>query len=110
MPAESAERDRLIRTLTKELREKNLALFIGAGFSMDSGFVSWSQLLAPIAEELKLDIKREEANLVTLAQYYYNAAGSNWAAAGFTDTLLGWMMTPEVADGYEKGIHARVQG
>jgi hypothetical protein len=24
--------------------------------------------------------------------------------------LLGWMMTPEVADGYEKGIHARVQG
>lgn len=77
MSADSAERDRLIRTLTKELREKNLALFIGAGFSMDSGFVSWSQLLAPIAEELKLDIKREESNLVNLAQYYYNEAGSN---------------------------------
>jgi len=77
MTADSAERERLVRNLVKELREKNLALFIGAGFSMDSGFVSWSQLLAPIADELKLDIKREEANLVTLAQYYYNAAGSN---------------------------------
>ncbi len=77
MSADIAERDRLVRNLTKELREKNLALFVGAGFSMDSGFVSWSQLLAPIAEELKLDIEREAANLVTLAQYYYNAAGSN---------------------------------
>lgn len=28
-----------------------------------------------------------------------------WAAAGFTDTLLGWKMNPEVVRGEKKEIH-----
>lgn len=71
MAADKAEKNRLVKELTKELREENLALFIGAGLSSPAGFVSWSELLAPIAEELKLDIDRE-FDLVSLAQYYIN--------------------------------------
>lgn len=34
---------------------------------------------------------------------------SEWAAAGFVDTLLRWKMKLEVADGHEKEIQPRVQ-
>ncbi len=32
-----------------------------------------------------------------------------WAAAGFDDTLLRWMMKLEVANGHEKEVQPRVQ-
>jgi putative transposase len=35
--------------------------------------------------------------------------GMNWAAAGFTDTLLRWKMKPEVFHGEKKDIQSRVQ-
>lgn len=76
MASDKAEKDRLVRTLTKELREENLAVFVGAGLSTPAGFVSWQELLAPIAEELKLDVKREH-DLVSLAQYYANEHQGN---------------------------------
>lgn len=76
MAADEAEKSRLIKELTKELREENLAVFIGAGLSLPAGFVSWSELLEPIAEELNLDINRE-VDLVTLAQYYINENAGN---------------------------------
>jgi len=76
MATDEAEKSRLINDLTKELREDNLAVFVGAGLSSPAGFVSWSELLEPIAEELKLDIDRE-FDLVSLAQYYINESGGN---------------------------------
>jgi hypothetical protein len=33
----------------------------------------------------------------------------DWAAAGFTDTLLRWKMKPEVVHGEKKDIQSRVQ-
>lgn len=76
MAADEAEKRQLVRKLTKELSEENLAVFVGAGLSSPAGFVSWSELLHPIAEELRLDIKKE-VDLVSLAQYYINENGGN---------------------------------
>lgn len=69
-------KQRLINQLAKELEENNLAIFAGAGLSVPAGFVNWSQLLKPIAEDLDLDIDRE-TDLVALAQYHCNTNQSN---------------------------------
>jgi hypothetical protein len=66
----------LIREFTRELREKNAAVFAGAGLSMDSGYVDWKTLLKEIIQDLGLDPDREH-DLVTLAQYHCNRAGGN---------------------------------
>lgn len=65
------DKRRLVAALLKDLSENNLAVFAGAGLSAPAGFVSWSKLLEPIAEELDLDIKKE-TDLVALAQYHCN--------------------------------------
>jgi hypothetical protein len=65
-----------VRDILKELEEENVAVFAGAGLSMPAGYVSWSQLLKPIAEEIGLNIEKEY-DLVTLAQYHVNENGNN---------------------------------
>lgn len=74
---DTTERNRLVKNLTKELSEQNLAIFAGAGLSVPAGYVGWNKLLEPIAEELKLDIEQEASNLVALAQYYANENAGN---------------------------------
>lgn len=66
-----AQKNRLIKDLTKELSANNLAIFAVAGLSVDSGFVNWSGLLEEVALELELDINKE-TDLVSLAQYHVN--------------------------------------
>lgn len=66
------------------MSEENLAVFAGAGLSAPAGFVSWKELLCPIADELELDIERED-DLVALAQYHCN---SNLANRGKLNQLL----------------------
>ncbi|ALZ77344.1 SIR2 family protein [Rheinheimera sp. F8] len=78
------QRQRLLNELLKDLAEDNLAIFAGAGLSAPAGFVSWSELLRPIAEELELEIERE-TDLVALAQYHCN---SNLANRGKLNQLL----------------------
>lgn len=62
-----------IRELVNELSANNLAIFAGAGLSVAAGAVNWKDLLKDLAEELDLDIHKEENNLVSLAQYYVNS-------------------------------------
>lgn len=69
---------KLVNLLSKELEEGNLAVFAGAGFSRDAGFVDWKTLLRPIAEDLDLDVEKEW-DLVTLAQYHTNVNHANRA-------------------------------
>lgn len=64
---------RLIKYLVKELQAENLAIFAGAGLSKPAGFVDWKSLLIEVAEDLDLDIDKEESNLVALAQYHVNS-------------------------------------
>ena len=64
-----------IKKYVEEIENQNAALFIGAGFSKPSGYVDWKELLKGIAEELDLDINKEN-DLVSLAQYYSNKEGN----------------------------------
>jgi hypothetical protein len=74
-----------LREFTRELRNKNAAVFAGAGLSAASGYVDWRTLLKEIVEDLGLDPKREH-DLVTLAQYHCNKAGGN--RAQLTQTIF----------------------
>ena len=66
-----------IRELVNELSANNLAIFAGAGLSVAAGFVDWKGLLKDLAEELDLDIDKEENDLISLAQYYINEKQGN---------------------------------
>ncbi|MDA2639044.1 SIR2 family protein [Bacillus cereus] len=65
-----------IKDFTKEVMEENAAIFAGAGLSMSVGYVSWAKLLEPIAQEIGLDVNKEN-DLVSLAQYYCNENQGN---------------------------------
>lgn len=67
----SRDIDIFIDKFVKELEEENAAIFAGAGLSVAAGFVSWKELLKPIAHELGLNID-EETDLVSIAQYHFN--------------------------------------
>jgi hypothetical protein len=58
----------------KEINNENAAIFAGAGLSVASGLVNWKGLLAEIAEELNLNVDKEN-DLIALAQYYENEKG-----------------------------------
>lgn len=73
MPIKS---ESFIEDILKELEEENVAVFAGAGLSIPAGYVSWSELLKPIAMELGLDISKEY-DLVSLAQYFLNENSGN---------------------------------
>lgn len=60
-----------INSFANDLADGTAAIFAGAGLSVGSGFVNWSELLREIAEELGLDVDRE-SNLVAVAQYHLN--------------------------------------
>ncbi|EJG1086352.1 SIR2 family protein [Vibrio parahaemolyticus] len=77
MTKKEREKARLVKELLDAIENRNLAVFAGAGLSMPAGYVNWKQLLQPIADELDLDINREENNLVQLAQYHCNVNQSN---------------------------------
>lgn len=58
-----------IKQYLKDIKSHSAAVFVGAGY------VDWRNLLRKIAEELELDIEKE-SDLVSLAQYHYNANGN----------------------------------
>ena len=68
--------EKFVDDITRELQERNVAIFAGAGLSVASGFVDWKGLLKPLADELRLDVDREH-DLVRVAQYHVNHHGSN---------------------------------
>ncbi|MDD7995700.1 SIR2 family protein [Kosakonia radicincitans] len=69
-------KDSFIKHICKELQDENVAIFAGAGMSAGAGFVSWAELLRPIADELGLDVDKEH-DLVALAQFHCNSNGNN---------------------------------
>lgn len=85
MSTEAISEEQFLREFTKELHSRNAAAFIGAGFSMSTGYVDWETLLKHVFEDLKLDPKKEH-DLVSVAQYYVNKSGSN--KTGLNRTIL----------------------
>jgi hypothetical protein len=76
MTTEALSAATFIREFTRELHNKNAAVFAGAGLSTASGYVDWRGLLREIIQDLGLDPAKEH-DLVTLAQYHCNQAGGN---------------------------------
>lgn len=60
-----------IISFASDIADGSAAIFAGAGLSVASGHVSWSDLMRDIATELGLDVDRE-TNLVAVAQYHLN--------------------------------------
>lgn len=75
MSNEAISEDTFVREYVRELRNRNAAVFVGAGLSTGSGYVDWKGLLEDIIRDLKLDPDKEY-DLVTVAQYYCNQTGS----------------------------------
>lgn len=69
-------KEAFLRDIGKELEQDNVAIFAGSGLSAPAGFVSWGELLRPIAYDLGLDVDKEH-DLVTLAQYHLNENVAN---------------------------------
>lgn len=70
-----ASKKELVTKFTKAIREGNAAIFAGAGLSRPSGYVDWKNLLRPLADEIDLDVDKEN-DLVAVAQYYRNKRGT----------------------------------
>jgi Sir2- and TIR-associating SLOG family/SIR2-like domain len=79
MSNEAIPKSVFVREYTRELHNRNAAVFAGAGLSMASGYVNWKGLLKELIEDLGLNPETED-DLVTLAQYHCNQAGGNKAA------------------------------
>ena len=77
-------RSTFIKKYIKAINDGSAAVFAGAGLSVPSGYVSWKELLRPIAEEIGLSIDREH-DYLAIAQYYCNKQGSR---AGINDIVL----------------------
>ncbi len=70
------DKDDFCDKFVRELREDNAAVFIGAGLSKEAGYVDWPGLLSNIADELGLNILKEN-DLVAVAQYHLNSNSAN---------------------------------
>ena len=65
---------RFVDKYIKAINNENASIFAGAGLSVSTGLVNWKGLLSEIADELNLDIDKEN-DLIALAQYYENEKG-----------------------------------
>jgi hypothetical protein len=65
MSSEAISETTFLREHTRELHNKNAAVFAGACLSMASGYVDWKGLLKEIVQHLGLN-PDEEHDLVTL--------------------------------------------
>ena len=72
------------REFVKAIRDGNAAVFAGAGLSRPSGYVTWKELLRPLAEDIGLNID-DEHDLTAVAQYVRNNAGNR---GNINDTII----------------------
>jgi hypothetical protein len=66
--------DSFINNYVQALHDHNAAIFAGAGLSIPAGMVNWKELLRDIAEDIGLNVDKEE-DLITLAQFHVNERG-----------------------------------
>ena len=66
------DKKELIGIIEQALYSDELAIFAGAGLSINAGYYNWEKLLEKPAEKLKLDIAKEKHDLISLAQFYCN--------------------------------------
>lgn len=67
----SSQIEAFIKDFVKDLDERNVAIFAGAGMSKAAGCVDWPELLRDVAAELDLTIEKEH-DLISVAQFHVN--------------------------------------
>lgn len=65
------EHEAFIKDFIESLEDRRAAIFAGAGLSVGAGYVDWKGLLSDIANEIGLDVNKEE-DLIAVAQYHSN--------------------------------------
>jgi hypothetical protein len=68
-------KEEFIRDYSTAILESRAALFIGSGLSRDACAYDWKSLLRESAEDIGLNVDKEESNLISLAEYYVNSKG-----------------------------------
>lgn len=69
------EKRNFVNEYVKALNNERGALFAGAGLSIPSGGISWSELLRDEADSIGIDVSREN-DLISVAQFIYNESGT----------------------------------
>jgi len=82
MPYECSKEE-FLRDFTREILKSSAALFIGSGLSRDAGYAGWKDILKEAAEDIGLDVEKEN-DLISLAEYYLN----NKKGRGKIDTTI----------------------
>lgn len=67
------EQKELIIQYSQQLKNGCASVFLGSGFSRASGYTGWAEVLKKYANKLGLKIKKEQSDLISLAQYYVNS-------------------------------------
>ncbi|MCH5143396.1 MAG: SIR2 family protein [Clostridiales bacterium] len=67
------EQQEFISNYANCLKKGCASVFLGSGLSRKSGYTGWADLLKKYARDIGLDIKKEQADLISLAQYYVNS-------------------------------------
>lgn len=65
-------KEAFIKEFTEKLKFERASLFIGSGLSRQAGYATWKDTLRSCAEEMGLDVDKEE-DLITLAEFYLNS-------------------------------------
>ncbi len=65
-------KEEFIRDYSEAIKNSSAALFIGSGLSRDANAYDWKSLLKEAANDINLDVDKEEYDLISLAQYYVN--------------------------------------
>lgn len=71
------DRKIFVKKFAEKCKEDSVALFLGAGMSVDAGLPSWKDLFAPLAYELNIDIECTNYQIYDIAQFYANEFGKN---------------------------------
>lgn len=67
------EQQEFILSYAKSLKNGCASVFLGSGLSRKSGYTGWADLLKKYAKKIGLNIKKEQSDLISLAQYYVNS-------------------------------------
>ena len=70
-----ASAQEFVRKYTRAVSQGYAAVFAGAGLSRGSGYTNWKELVRPLADDIGLDVEKEN-DLVAITQYYRNERGT----------------------------------
>lgn len=69
-------KENFVKSYALSIQKKEAALFVGAGTSIPSGNLSWTKLIKPLADTLKININSYN-DLVDITQYFLNDQAGN---------------------------------